>query len=99
MAVETLVSFLVKRTKAGWQWDPMFGSPTIVMDFDWGNTTSDMAFSCLGVAKLIDKNLGAAIMACTISSDDRKPFGDDQRWEPVHVQGSTQTCWHVPEQG
>lgn len=45
-----------------------------------------MAFCSLGVAKLIDENLGAAVMACVVSSGNFKPFGNGVRWRSVQVQ-------------
>lgn len=76
---DNLVSFLTTRFLKGWRWKSKFGSPTIVMNFGWGSITSDMALLCLGVAKLIDEDLGAAVRACTVSSGNCKPFGNGDR--------------------
>ncbi|ROV89445.1 hypothetical protein VMCG_10234 [Cytospora schulzeri] len=82
----TLVLWLTQRFSQEWRWWPMLGSPTIVMNFGWGNTTSEMAIACLGVVKLVDKNLTEGIMACTVSSGKEIPFGHGQRWKSIQVQ-------------
>lgn len=55
------------------------GGPTIVMDFNWGNTTFDMALSCSLIAKYINTSINDTsnpIMACTVSNNSTTYFGD-----------------------
>ncbi|KKY33676.1 hypothetical protein UCDDA912_g06386 [Diaporthe ampelina] len=49
--VETLSQHF--RPGEGWEWDAAFGSPTVVMNFAWGNMSFEMALACLFLASLI----------------------------------------------
>lgn len=55
------------------------GGPTIVMDFNWGNTAFDMALSCSLIAKYINTSINDSsnpVMACTVSNNSTTYFGD-----------------------
>ncbi|KAK7747274.1 hypothetical protein SLS53_001527 [Cytospora paraplurivora] len=84
----TLREFLMQRYLQRWRWEVNSGSPTIVMNFGWGNTDADMAFSCLGVTKLVEQNTGTSrtIMAGIVSSGKLNPFGNGQRWRSIRTQ-------------
>lgn len=63
-------------------WINKLGGPTIVMDFNWGNATFDMAFSCSLIATYIRASINHAsnlIMACTVSDNKATYFGEIQQ--------------------
>lgn len=88
MRFSTLWEFLRRCYLQRWRWELKFGSPTIVMNFGWGNTDSDMALSCLGVTKLIEQNSGMShvILAGIVWSGNLDPFGNGQRWRSIRTQ-------------
>lgn len=60
-------------------WIGTLGGPTIVMDFNWGKVTFDMAFSCSLIAKYVkaSRNKRTNIfMACTVSDNTTTYFGE-----------------------
>lgn len=60
-------------------WIGNLGGPTVVMDFNWGKVTFDMAFSCSIIAKYVKTSINKrtnVFMACTVSNNTRTYFGD-----------------------
>lgn len=82
MPFSHLKEFLFRGLFAGpalSSWVDRLGGPTIVMNFNWGNTTFDMALSCSLVAKYIRVNINETsnvIMACTVSDNTTTYFGE-----------------------
>lgn len=60
-------------------WVGTLGGPTIVMDFNWGKVTFDMAFSCSLIAKYVNASSNErtnVFMACTVSDNTTTYFGE-----------------------
>lgn len=60
-------------------WIGNLGGPTVVMDFNWGNVTFDMAFSCSMIAKYVKTSINKrtnVFMACTVSNNTTTYFGE-----------------------
>lgn len=54
-------------------WIGTLGGPTIVMDFNWGKVSFDMAFSCSLIAKYVETSSNMrtnVFMACTVSDNN-----------------------------
>lgn len=60
-------------------WIGTLGGPTVVMDFNWGKVTFDMAFSCSIIAKYVKTSINKrtnVFMACTVSNNTTTYFGE-----------------------
>lgn len=60
-------------------WIGTLGGPTIVMDFNWGKVSFDMALSCSLIAKYVKasrKSRTNVFMACTVSDNNTTYFGE-----------------------
>lgn len=70
-------------------WIGSLGGPTIVMDFNWGKVTFDMALSCSLIAKYVkaSSNMRTNVfMACTVSDNTTTYFGEiNQHIKVQHV--------------